>query len=479
MLFALLAVPLASSLVLHPVPRVQVGTCAARAQSPLMQHGGKGFGGGEATRDPAPTAYDPNDPKGKQQAIHKAESFAEYLAKRGGADAAAPPPVAPLAASPAPVAATCPVHTASTPAAQPSAMPVASTTTITSSTHTDPVGNAAMQGAGSPRAASTYATTGRPLPTRVDYNVVRRELLQIMDNPSWDDGSLAPIFIRLAWHSSGTYDKETGTGGSNGAGMRFATEAADPENAGLATARAFLEPIKRRFPAISYSDLWILAAYVGIEHTGGPSIPFTPGRTDHQDESYWSQMSYGRLPAAEKYTCPHVQGNLGEEMDADGRIKGWEGLCTHVRQEVFYRMGFNDQEIVALLCGGHVYGRCHPTASGYAGPWVEHPTQFSNEYATDMLEDEWRLIDNSDTWLDAIGASELRPAPGNRQYVNRKPGEVDDDEPNQMMLPSDMILAWDPDFRVHLETYASNEALLKADFGKAFKKLTELGCGFA
>lgn len=82
MLFALLAVPLASSLVLHPVPRVQVGTCAARAQSPLMQHGGKGFGGGEATRDPAPTAYDPNDPKGKQQAIHKAESFAEYLAKR-------------------------------------------------------------------------------------------------------------------------------------------------------------------------------------------------------------------------------------------------------------------------------------------------------------------------------------------------------------------------------------------------------------
>ena len=83
----------------------------------------------------------------------------------------------------------------------------------------------------------------------------------MMNNPSWDDGSLAPTFIRLAWHSSGTYDKATGTGGSNGAGMRFSTEAADPENAGLEAPRAFLEPVKRRFPGISYSDLWVLASF--------------------------------------------------------------------------------------------------------------------------------------------------------------------------------------------------------------------------
>eukprot|EP00966_Prymnesium_polylepis_P075312 1746929-Prymnesium_polylepis.1 len=137
----------------------------------LLVMGGKGFGGGEATRDPAPTVVDPGDPKGKQQAIHKAESFAEYLAKRSAAAGVVVP---------APAMATAPA---------------------------------------------------------VDYEAVRRELNLLMDNPSWDDGSLAPIFIRLAWHSSGTYDKATGTGGSNGAGMRFATEAADPENAGLATAR--------------------------------------------------------------------------------------------------------------------------------------------------------------------------------------------------------------------------------------------------
>jgi len=448
-----LALPVSSGL----VAASSLPWAGREARSALVMTGGKGFGGGEATRDPAPTLVNPNDPKGKQQAIHKAESFADYLARRQTEAAPAAVPVAP-------VFATNPISVA----------PVAAPAAVWKPTYYggfapgahDYIGNAPCQGSA---------------PALVNYGAVRRELRLLMDNPSWDDGSLAPIFIRLAWHSSGTYDKESGTGGSNGAGMRFATEAADPENAGLAAARAFLEPIKRRFPGISYSDLWVLAAYVGIEHTGGPAIPFTPGRTDHPDESYWSGMSYGRLPAAEKYLCPHVGGELGGQTDAEGRVLGWEGLCTHVRNEVFYRMGFGDREIVALLCGGHVYGRCHPTASGYAGPWVEHMTAFSNEYATDMLEDEWRLVDNTDTWLDAQGAAELRPAPGNRQYVNKKPrsaGGEEDDEPNQMMLVSDMVLAWDPAFRQHLEVYANDEPLLKHDFGRAFKKLTELGCPF-
>ena len=304
-----------------------------------------------------------------------------------------------------------------------------------------------------------------------------------MDNPSWDDGSLAPIFLRLAWHSSGTYDAATNTGGSNGAGMRFnADEAHDPENAGLNAARAFLEPIKRKYPYISYSDLWILASYVGLEHTGGPIIPFTSGRVDHVDESYWArnEMSYGRLPAAEKYLCPHLDdSNVGSSIDpVTGTVKGWEGLCTHVRNEVFYRMGFNDREIVALLCGGHVYGRCHPNASGYAGKWVENPTVFSNEYAADMIEDEWTLVSHGDKWLIGMGAEELIPAPGKRQFVNKVPGRVGGDDANQMMLLSDMILKWDPSFRRYLELYAEDEALLNKEFGEAFKKLTELGCGF-
>ena len=82
---------------------------------------------------------------------------------------------------------------------------------------------------------SHLASQSEPTNSDVDFAAVRRELLLLMDNPQWDDGSLAPIFIRLAWHSSGTFDRASGTGGSSGAGMRFEYEASDPENAGLAT----------------------------------------------------------------------------------------------------------------------------------------------------------------------------------------------------------------------------------------------------
>jgi len=78
--------------------------------------------------------------------------------------------------------------------------------------------------------------------------------------------------VRLAWHASGTYDKTTETGGSNGATMRFSGESKHGANAGLNLARDFLEPIKKKHPEISYSDLWILASYVAIEEMGGPKL---------------------------------------------------------------------------------------------------------------------------------------------------------------------------------------------------------------
>ena len=108
-----------------------------------------------------------------------------------------------------------------------------------------------------------------PKPVRgVDYAALRARLEVLMTSePEWDDGNLAPVLIRLAWHSSGTYCARTGTGGSCGAGMRFpgGPEAGDPENAGLTRAQKFLEPVAKEFPTVSVSDLWILAAYVGIE----------------------------------------------------------------------------------------------------------------------------------------------------------------------------------------------------------------------
>lgn len=261
-----------------------------------------------------------------------------------------------------------------------------------------------------------FTMTGEPN----KYEAVRADLINVMNSPEWDDGSYAPLLIRLAWHSSGTYNKADGTGGSNGATMRHALEAGDPENAGLDKARAYLEQVKMKNPWISYADLWILAGCVAIEHTGGPRVEFTGGRSDAPAEK---AIAPGRLPAAEG-GCPK-----GFDLDAEGRFVGWEGTAQHVR-DVFGRMGFSDQEAVALIVGGHVYGRCHPEHSGYAGAWVENPTRFSNEYAADLIGDKWIAVQH-DTKMPDGGEvpQEVRPAPGKRQYIDLTKYEPEDAEP--------------------------------------------------
>jgi len=194
----------------------------------------------------------------------------------------------------------------------------------------------------------------------VDYNGVRAAVAKILDKEGYDDGSIGPVLVRLAWHAAGTYDKASKSGGSQGATMRFEPESKDGANAGLDKARAFLEPIKQQFPGISYADLWTLAASVAIEEMGGPKIDWRAGRSDYPDGSKCPPL--GRLPDASKKE-------------------------DHIR-DVFYRMGFNDQEIVALA-GAHALGRCHTDRSGFSGPWTRAPTTFSNEYFRELLNNKW------------------------------------------------------------------------------------------
>ena len=111
-----------------------------------------------------------------------------------------------------------------------------------------------------------------------------------------DGTSLTGTFVRLAWHCAGTYNKADGSGGSNGARMRFKPEAGWGANAGLDSARSALEPIKERFPGISYADLYTLSGAVAIEEAGGPTIPFRLGRNDFSDGS--TSPPDGRLPDA-------------------------------------------------------------------------------------------------------------------------------------------------------------------------------------
>ena len=271
------------------------------------------------------------------------------------------------------------------------------------------------------------ATTADASGARPDFRAVRAEIEALLEsNPNYDDGSYGPVLIRLAWHASGTYDKRDHSGGSNGASMRFSPEAKWGANAGLDIARKLLEPIKAKYPGISYADLWTLAGVVAVESMGGPKIPWRPGRTDVR-EAELKPLTDGRLPDASKKE-------------------------SHIR-DVFYRMGFNDREIVALL-GAHAVGRCHTDRSGYTGPWTRAPTSFSNEYFRELLETKW----TKKAWA------------GPEQFEDPR-GEI-------MMTPADLALTSDPKFREYVELYAKDNDVFFRDFAAAFAKLLELGVPF-
>ncbi|KAJ3278705.1 cytochrome c peroxidase [Borealophlyctis nickersoniae] len=259
-----------------------------------------------------------------------------------------------------------------------------------------------------------------------DYDAVKRDIAAILKKPDYDDGSIGPVLVRLAWHASGTYDAKTGKGGSDGATMRFEPEMTDAANAGLERARAFLEPVKQKHPWISYADLWTLAGATAIEEMGGPSIPWRPGRADLVADNI-----------------------VPDDVPENGRLPDASQGAAHVR-DVFNRMGFTDREIVALI-GAHGIGRCHSDRSGYEGPWTYTPTRFSNQFFVLLTTVDWQ----PKKW------------DGPLQYADP------DDE--LMMLPADMVFRDDPVFGPISKEYAKSKEVFYKDFASAFGKLLELG----
>ncbi|KAI8934257.1 heme peroxidase [Plenodomus lindquistii] len=264
------------------------------------------------------------------------------------------------------------------------------------------------------------------VPRFEDYQKVYNKIAKLLEEKDdYDDGSYGPVLLRLAWHASGTYDKLTNTGGSNGATMRFAPEGDHGANAGLAAARDFLEPVKQAFPWISYSDLWILAGVCAIQEMQGPKIPYRAGRTD-RDVSFCTPD--GRLPDASKDR-------------------------SHIRA-IFGRMGFDDKAMVALS-GAHALGRCHTDRSGYDGPWTFSPTTLTNDYFKLLIEEKWAYK----KWN------------GPKQFEDVKTKSL-------MMLPTDMEIVKDKSFRKYAELYAKDNDAFFKDFSEAVTTLFELGVPF-
>ncbi|KAI3403571.2 CCP2 [Candida oxycetoniae] len=274
----------------------------------------------------------------------------------------------------------------------------------------------------------------QPAPTTIDsftrsttdpkYIEQVKSAIQKILPSNHDDGSLAPVILRLAWHACATYDSQTKIGGSNGATMRFIPEINDEGNMGLEIARAALEPIKQKFSKITYSDLWTLAGKVAIESLGGPYIPWFPGRYDCLDTKYVPPA--GLLPFGDK-------------------------AANHIRT-TFTRLGFSDQETVALI-GAHNLGRCHKHISGWEGKWTREPLQFSSEFFKALVHESWHQGEVPET--------------GKTQYYN--------EDGTLMMLNTDMELIRDPSYRTWVMEYAKDEEKFFVDFSKAFAKLLELG----
>ena len=311
----------------------------------------------------------------------------------------------------------------------------------------------------------------------LDLSSIRADIARSLQDPSHDDGSLAPLMIRFAWHSCGTYSKESDTGGSDGGTIWLPAEVADPENKGFDKARQLLKQLHAKHGgSLSLADLGILTGCVAIEATGGPHIPFASGRRDFTEAEAIAKNggSHGGCPFASASFNPLTDSRLppadcgvAPQCPPGASAAEREAPTIHAVRMTFRRMGFNDSETVALIVLGHQYGRCHPEVSGFEHPWYSFDPTHYNIYESGL------------GFLSAFGMAEhsyreQRSSRGKRQW-NMRMGFGGGLEPF-MMLPSDMALVWDPSFKACLRRFDADRTRFKREATEAFKKLCELGC---
>ncbi|KAK4572788.1 hypothetical protein RGQ29_030992 [Quercus rubra] len=240
-----------------------------------------------------------------------------------------------------------------------------------------------------------------------------------------------PILVRLGWHDAGTYNKNIQEwpqrGGANGS-LRFEIELKHAANAGLVNALKLLQPIKEKYSGVTYADLFQLASATAVEEAGGPKIP----------------MKYGRVDVTGPEQCPEE----GRLPDA-----GPPSPADHLRN-VFYRMGLNDKEIVALS-GAHTLGRSRPERSGWGKPETKYTKDGPGAPGGHSWTVKWLKFDNS--------------------YFKDIKERRDED---LLVLPTDAVIFEDPSFKVFAEKYAEDQEAFFKDYAEAHAKLSNLGAKF-
>jgi catalase-peroxidase len=354
----------------------------------------------------------------------------------------------------------------------------------------------------------------------LDLEAVKADLEELMtDSQDWwpaDYGHYGPLFIRMAWHSAGTYRTSDGRGGAAGGRQRFAPLNSWPDNANLDKARRLLWPVKQKYGRnLSWADLMILAGNVALESMGFETFGFAGGREDafEPDESvYWGPET--EMETNERFDEPGgIEKGLGASVmgliyvnpeGPDGRPDP-EASAKNIRQ-TFDRMAMNDEETVALIAGGHTFGKVHgaddpdenlgpePEAapieqqglgwqndhgsgkggdtitSGIEGPWNATPIQWDMGYLDNLFEHEW------EPHKGPGGAWQWRPK--DADAIEHAPDAHDPDaEQVPMMLTTDIALKEDPDYREVAKRFHENPPELMDAFSRAWYKLTHRDMG--
>ncbi|CAN0446315.1 unnamed protein product [Ascophyllum nodosum] len=347
------------------------------------------------------------------------------------------------------------------------------------------------------------------------YNALRKDIVDMftdsMDYWPADFGNYAPLMIRLTWHCAGSYRLSDGRGGCDGGRIRSNPARGWADNTNLDKALTILLPTKLKYgDAVSWSDLIILTGNVAIESMGGPVVGFCAGRQD--DESGSESLELGPSDEQEAVAPCEVNGACEPPLGTGtvGLIyvnpagplgdPNPDGSADEIR-DIFGRMGMNDSETVALIGGGHAFGKFHgacPTGagagpddapdapwpgtcgdagsstfghaentftSGFEGQWTVEPTAWDNAYFYNLLEYDWEL--------------EESPADQPQWFPVHKDGanEIEDEMSDIRMLTADIALLRDPEYLALVELFASDLEALETSFSNAWYKLTTRDMG--
>jgi len=351
----------------------------------------------------------------------------------------------------------------------------------------------------------------------LDYEGLKKDLTALMtDSQEWwpaDFGHYGPLFIRMAWHSAGTYRTGDGRGGGGTGQQRFAPLNSWPDNVNLDKARRLLWPIKQKYGnAISWADLMILAGNVALESMGFKTFGFAGGRADvwePEEHVYWGSetewLGDKRYTGDRELEDPLAAVQMGLIYVNPEGPHGNSDPIAAARdiRETFARMAMNDEETVALIAGGHTFGKTHGAAdaanldhepelagieaqglgwinrfgsghgddtitSGLEVTWTQKPTEWSNLFFRNLFENEWELETSpagARQWVAKDAEANVPLAHDGTKF--RKP----------TMLTTDLSLRMDPEYEKISRRFYENPDQFADAFARAWFKLTHRDMG--